>query len=181
MSVPESLRFTYEDYVLLPEDRRYEVIDGELYLTPAPRPYHQTVLKRLGFLLDAHVGRHRSGELFIAPCDVVLSRFDVLQPDIFFIVEQRRAIIGEKYISEAPDLVVEVLSPGTRTRDRVAKAKQYAKFGVREMWIADPDGKTIEVLVHSESGFRREALYSGQDVLRSPLLPGLEVPLASVF
>jgi Uma2 family endonuclease len=142
MSVPESLRFTYEDYVLLPDDRRYEVIDGELYRTPAPTPYHQTVV---------------------------------------FVSSGRLAIVGEKYISEAPDLVVEVLSPGTRKRDRVFKAKRYARFGVREMWFADPERQTVEVLVNTEHGFRREALYAGDDVLVSPLLPGLEIPLARVF
>src|SRR5688572_31178433 len=118
MSVPQSLRFTYEDYALLPEGRRYEVIDGELYLTPAPTPFHQTVAKRLAFLLDAHIEQSGAGKLFIAPCDVLLSQFDVLQPDIFFISAARLSIIGEKYISDAPDLVVEVLSPGTRKRDR---------------------------------------------------------------
>ncbi len=181
MSVPESLRFTYDDYVLLPEDRRYEIVDGELLLTPAPTPYHQTVAMRLGFLLHAFVEREQRGQIFIAPCDVVLSRFDVLQPDIFFVSGERTSIIGEKYISEAPDLVVEVLSPSTADRDRVAKARQYAKFGVREMWIADPETHTIEVFVNSSEGFRREALYAGADVLRSPIIPGLEIPLDRVF
>ena len=181
MSVPESLRFTYEDYLLLPEDRRYEIVDGELFLTPAPTPYHQTVAKRLGFLLDSYVEGGHLGEVFIAPCDVVLSRFDVLQPDVFFISAKRLSIIGEKYISEAPDLVVEVLSPSTADRDQVAKAKQYARFGVSEMWIADPRARTIEVFVNSSEGFRREAVYGGADVLRTPILPGLAIPLDKVF
>jgi Uma2 family endonuclease len=116
-----------------------------------------------------------------APCDVVLSDFDVLQPDIFFISSGRLAAIGEKYISDAPDLVVEVLSPGTRRRDRTLKSKRYARFGDREMWIADPDRKTIEVFVNSGEIFRRDATYREEDVLRSPLLPGLEIPLARVF
>ncbi|HEX9303777.1 MAG TPA: Uma2 family endonuclease [Thermoanaerobaculia bacterium] len=181
MSVPGSLRFTYDDYVLLPEDRRYEVIDGELYLTPAPTPYHQAVKQRIEQFLLAHVEGRGLGQILDAPCDVVLSRFDVLQPDIFFISASRRSVIGEKFISDAPDLVVEVLSPGTRRRDRVVKAKRYASFGVREMWIADPDKQTVEVFVNTEGRFRREALYAADDVLRSPLLPGLEVPLARVF
>jgi Uma2 family endonuclease len=181
MSVPGSLRFTYEDYARLPDDRRYEVIDGELFLTPAPTPYHQTVAMRLGFLLNTHAAEVGAGKVFIAPCDVVLSRFDVLQPDIFFISSGRLSIIGEKYISDAPDLVVEILSPGTRKRDRFLKARRYAHFGVREMWIADPDKKTIEIFIKVEKGFRRDAIYAGEDVLRSPLLPGLEIPLATVF
>jgi Uma2 family endonuclease len=181
MSAPGSLRFTYEDYVRLPDERRYEVIDGELYLTPAPTPYHQLVGKRIGFLLDTYVQSGGLGEVFLAPCDLVLSKFDVLQPDVFFIAEERRSIIGEKYISEAPDLVVEVLSPSTADRDRVKKAARYAKFGVKEMWIADPAAKTIEVYVASEGEFRRDREYVEPDVLRSPLLPGLEIPLARVF
>ena len=131
MSVPQSLRFTYEDYVLLPEDRRHEVIDGELYLTPAPTPYHQLVKQRIERLLLEHVEGRALGQILDAPCDVVLSRFDVLQPDIFFVSSSRLAIIGEKFITGAPDLVVEVLSPGTRRRDRISKAKRYARFGVR--------------------------------------------------
>ena len=181
MSVPESLRFTYEDYARLPDDRRYEVIDGELFLTPAPTPYHQLVKQRIEQFLLKHVESRGLGQVLDAPCDVVLSRFDVLQPDIFFVSSGRLAVIGEKYISDAPDLVVEVLSPGARKRDRVFKSKRYARFGVHEMWIADPDKKTIEVHVNAEKSLRREALYAGDDVLVSPLLPGLGIPLARVF
>jgi Uma2 family endonuclease len=181
MSVSKPLRYTYEDYARLPDDRRYEVIDGELYLTPAPTPYHQIVKGRIERLLQDHVEEAKLGMVLDAPCDVVLSQFDVLQPDIFFISTGRLAVIGEKYISDAPDLVVEVLSPGTRKRDRFIKSKRYARFGVREMWITDPRKRTIEVFVNTDEGFRREALYAGDDVLRSPLLPGLEVPLARVF
>ena len=181
MSVSKSLRYTYEDYARLPDDRRYEVIDGELYLTSASTPYHQIVSRRIERLLEDHVEKAKLGIVIDAPCDVVLSQFDVLQPDIFFVSSGRLAVIGEKYISDAPDLVVEVLSPGTRKRDRFIKAKRYARFGVREMWIADPDKKAVEVHVNAGGVFQREALYTGDDVLRSPLLPGLEVPLERVF
>ena len=181
MSVPESLRFTYEDYARLPDDRRYEVIDGELFLTPAPTPYHQLVKQRIEQFLLKHVESRGLGQVLDAPCDVVLSRFDVLQPDIFFVSSGRLAVIGEKYISDAPDLVVEVLSPGTRKRDRVFKSKRYARFGVREMWIADSEKKTIEVFVNVKEAFRRESLYTGENALQSPLLPGLQIPLARVF
>ena len=181
MSVSKPLRYTYDDYARLPDDRRYEVIDGELYLTPAPTPYHQIVSRRIERLIEEHVEKAELGIVINAPCDVVLSQFDVVQPDIFFISTGRMGVIGEKYISDAPDLVVEVLSPGTLKRDRFIKTKRYARFGVREMWIADPQKKTIEVFVNSDAGFRRDALYPADDVLRSPLLPGLEVPLARVF
>jgi Uma2 family endonuclease len=181
MSVSKPLRYTYEDYARLPDDQRYEVIDGELFLTPAPTPFHQIVKGRIEEMLKEYVYERRLGLVLDAPCDVVLSRYDVLQPDIFFISSDRRTVIGEKYITDAPDLVIEVLSPGTRKRDRILKSRRYARFGVREMWIADPKAKTIEVFVGREGRFRREAAYAEGGVLGSPLLPGLAVPLERVF
>jgi Uma2 family endonuclease len=181
MSVPAALKFTYEDYVLLPEDRRYEVIDGEPFLTPAPTPNHQDVVLELVRILADFVQTHSLGRVVLSPCDVVLSQFDIVQPDIFFIAAGREGIVGEKYIAGAPGLVIEVLSPSTETRNRVAKAKRYATFGVREMWLVDPEAKTIEVLVNSEEGFRRQALYGEAETVRSVVLPGFEFPAARAF
>jgi Uma2 family endonuclease len=181
MSVPAALKFTYEDYALLPEDRRYEVVDGELLLTPAPSLNHQDVVLRLARILAEFIEASRLGNVYVAPCDVVLSAHDVVQPDVLFVSAERRAILEEKYVGGAPDLVVEVLSPSTESRDRVGKAKRYATFGVREMWLVDPAAKTIEVLVNSEEGFRSEALYGEKDTVRSMILPGLEFPAAPVF
>ncbi len=181
MAVAPSLRFTYEDYLLLPEDRRYEILDGDLFMTPAPTPYHQLVSRNLEFLLHRHVREHALGEVLYAPCDVVLSKTDVLQPDILFVAADRRAIIGEKYISGAPDLVVEVLSPSTADRDTDVKTKIYARFGVKELWIADPDAKTVAVLTNSGEGFLREGLFRQGELLRSPLLPALTIPLDEIF
>jgi Uma2 family endonuclease len=181
MSVPAGLRFTYEDYVLLPEDRRYEVIDGELFMTPAPTPNHQLILMRLARVLEDYARVQGEGTVLIAPCDVVLSQTDVLQPDVFFVSAERVEIIGEKYIGAAPDLVVEVLSPSTESRDRIAKAKRYAKFGVREMWLVDSKAKTIEVLVNSPEGFVRHGLCGSGQFVRSVILPALEFPVDPIF
>ena len=181
MAVVPSLRFTYEDYLLLPEDRRYEILDGDLFMTPAPTPYHQRVSLNLTFVLLQHVREKSLGEVLEAPCDVVLSKTDILQPDILFVAADRISIIGEKYISGPPDLIVEVLSPSTAERDTDLKTKIYARFGVKEMWIADPDAKTVALLINSGEGFRQEGLFRLGDVLRSPLLPGLSIPLDEVF
>jgi Uma2 family endonuclease len=181
MSTPASLRFTYEDYLLLPEDRRYEIIDGDLFMTPAPGTPHQRLVGRLYHFLDEHVRKEELGEVLLSPCDVVLSPTDVVQPDVLFIAAERRSIIGEKYISAAPDLVVEVLSPSTEERDRTLKTKPYARFGVRELWLAESGAKTIEVLANSGDGFRQEAAFGLGAVLRSPLLLGLEIPVAGLF
>jgi Uma2 family endonuclease len=181
MSVPAALKFTYEDYALLPEDRRYEVIDGELFPTPAPTLFHQAVSERIGHRLREHLRRTGAGVMFYAPCDVVLSTHDVVQPDILVVTTERRAILSDKFVAGAPDLIVEVLSPSTESRDRVAKAKRYAAFGVREMWLVDPAAKTIEVLVNAGDGFRRDSLDAEGDTVRSAILSGLEFPAAPVF
>jgi len=181
MTVPAALKFTYEDYCLLPEDRRYEVIDGDLFLTPSPALRHQDVVLRLARLLADFVEVRKLGRLFVAPCDVVLSKVDVVQPDILFVSAGRQGILAENYVAGAPDLVIEILSPSTESRDRIAKAKRYATFGVREMWLVDPTANTIEVLVNSEEGFRREALYEEADTVNSVCLPELEFAPGSLF
>ncbi len=181
MPVAPALRFTYQDYLLLPEDRRYEIIDGDLFMTPAPTPYHQIVAINLLTSLREHVLARRLGTVLIAPCDVVLSQTDVVQPDVLFVSAERSSIITEKYISAAPDLVVEVLSPATAERDQTLKKKPYARFGVRELWIVDPEKKTVEVLVNETDGFRRQALFSPGETLRSQLLHELAIPIESIF
>jgi Uma2 family endonuclease len=181
MSVPAALRLTYRDYLLLPEDRRYEVIEGELYMTPAPTPYHQLVKGRIKRVLDNFVETHGLGTVLDAPCDVVLSETDVVQPDILFVSSERRAIIGEKFIAGAPDLMVEVLSPSTEERDRTLKAKLYAKAGVRELWLADPESRTIEILVSSAEGFRRHDFGGAGRIVASALLSGLELAVDQTF
>ncbi len=181
MSVPAALKFTYEDYCLLPEDRRYEVVDGELLLTPAPTLMHQVVKMRLVRVLEDFVRQDRSGMVVDAPFDVVLSRFDVVQPDILFVSSPRKAVLGEKFADGAPDLVVEVLSPSTEIRDRVAKAKRYATFGVREMWLVDPIAKTIEILVNEGDGFRQQGVFGADDKVRSTILASLEFLAAPIF
>jgi Uma2 family endonuclease len=181
MSVPAALKFTYEDYCLLPEDRRYEVIDGEVFVTPSPSLFHQAVSERLEQVVREFLDRTGRGVMFHAPCDVVLTPHDILQPDILVVLSERRSILMEKFVAGAPDLVVEVLSPSTASRDREAKAKRYALSGVREMWIVDPAARTIEFLVNSAEGLRPEAVYSEADTVRSTVLSGLEFPAAPVF
>lgn len=181
MPVTTARPFTYEDYLLLPEDRRYEIIGGELFLTPAPTPRHQIVVSNLQYALESFVRQRRLGVVLPSPCGVVLSATDIVQPDLSFVSVERASIVGEKHVSAAPDLVIEVLSPGTAERDQTLKAKTYERYGARELWIVSPEARTIEVLVNREGGFSREAIYGFGDRLKSPLLPGLEIPLESVF
>lgn len=181
MNASASALFTYEDYARLRDDQRYEVIEGQLLLTPSPRTYHQKVTGNLFVTLLRHVRDNGLGEVLISPCDVVLSPTNVVQPDILYVERDRLAIIEEKYVSAAPDLVVEVLSPGTTLRDRKLKFRLYARFGVREVWIVDPNGSLVEVFGNSAGRLQLMATFRRSDVLRSAILPGLAVALADVF
>jgi len=176
-----NIRFTYSDYLQLPEDKRHEILDGELYEMAAPNTRHQRVSRNLMMALIQHVQASDLGEIFVAPYDVILSEENVVQPDQLFVRKERLGIIGELNISGSPDLVVEILSPGTRSKDLEIKRKIYAAFGVQEYWIVDPEAGSIEVLCWTESGYRTEALAHRSGTLSSPLFPGLALDLAEIF
>lgn len=175
------IKFTYQDYLLLPEDKRYEIIEGELIVVPAPIPYHQDVSKNLFLVLDNYVKSRNPGKVYYAPIDVVLSEENVVQPDILFISKQRLSIITEKNIQGAPDLVIEIISPATKEKDRILKRKLYAKFGVREFWLVDTEKKEIEVLTLTLKGFQKAGLYSKEEILSSSLFQELKIALREVF
>jgi Uma2 family endonuclease len=176
-----AIRFTYQDYLQLSEDRRYEIIDGDLYLVPAPIPYHQKVSRNFEYLLHEHVIEHDLGEVLHAPCDLLLSENDVVQPDIMFIAKDQLSIITDTNIQGAPTLVIEILSPSSEKRDRGAKQKLYARAGIQEYWIVDPRVKTVEVLQLTMSGHSQYAYFQVDDSLHSPIFPHLSIPLVDVF
>lgn len=175
------VRFTYNDYLLLPEDKRYEILDGELYMVAAPSTKHQRVSLSLAVALFQHVKDRSLGQVFEAPCDVVLSDEDVVQPDILFVRKEHAGIIGEANLQGPPDLVVEILSTATKNKDLGLKRKAYARFGIQEYWIVNPETDTVEILVWSELGFVTAGIYTKSERLSSPLLPELNLLLSSVF
>jgi len=176
-----NVRFNYHDYLQLPEDKRYEILDGELLVVPAPNIRHQTIGLKLTVALYHYITQNRLGLLLAAPCDVLLSQEDVVQPDVIFISGERLRIVGDACVSGPPDLVIEILSARTRGRDLETKRKLYARYGVREYWIVDPDAKTVEVLSWTKAGYRTEALLPASGILSSPLLPDLNLDLSEVF
>jgi Uma2 family endonuclease len=178
------VRLTYDDYLLFPEDgRRHEILDGEHYVTASPSLKHQTVSIRLSAAISTFVDAHRLGAVFAAPTDVLLSRHDIVVPDLVFISRTRFSILTEANIQGAPDLVVEILSPSTRRVDEGLKLARYESLGVQEYWVADPLRRTMTVHRLEGDHFRPAAILQAdlQDVLTTPLIPGLEVRLAEVF
>jgi Uma2 family endonuclease len=179
-----SALLTYEDYVLFPEDgRRHEIIDGEHFVSPAPFLRHQALAGQFLLALGPFIQKGRLGHLYTAPVDVLLSRHDVVQPDLVFISSERSDILTEANVQGAPDLVIEILSPSTRKRDEGTKLDRYERFGVQEYWLADPSRGTLTVHRLEEGRFRRTAELNAAagDILTTPLLPGLRVPLAEIF
>ncbi len=139
-------RWTYEEFAQLPDDgNRYEVIAGELYVTPAPRSLHQIIGSRIDRAVGAFVEQHDLGEMAVGPIDVLFGEGDYLQPDLVFVRKDRLDIIKDRGVEGAPDLIIEVLSPGTAKRDRGIKRERYAHFGVPEYWVVDPVARRIEI------------------------------------
>jgi len=175
------VRLNYTDYANLEDEKRYELIEGELFMVPSPGSYHQIILLNLLDFLRHHIKKTKAGIVVCAPLDVVLTPNDVVQPDILFISKERINIVTERNIQGAPDLVVEILSPGTLERDKIVKKHLYEKHGVKEYWIVEPVGKLIEVLTLKEEGFQFFGSFFLDDVLQSPLLKKLKIPLKEVF
>ena len=183
MMVTRTLRgpFTYADYLLTPDDVRYELIDGELILAPTPIPLHQRIGMRFTNRMGPFIEAQGLGELLAAPMDVRFSDTNVLQPDILFISSERSHIIGETNIQGAPDLVIEIASPSTDERDRGVKQEIYALFGVLEYWRAYPLTQTVEILRLENSRLVSLGVYGSGATLSTPLLPGLNIDLDEIF
>lgn len=180
-SVVEKKKYTYEDYLKTPEDERYELIEGELLMTPSPIPRHQRISGKLEFELRKFVTENNLGEIFDAPCDVYLDNENVVQPDILFISKERLNIIGEKNIQGAPDLVIEIISEDTAYRDLIQKKKLYARFGVKEYWIVIPGEELIEVYVLKDNAYMVYKTFNKNETLESPYLKNLKIELKSIF
>ena len=175
---------TYQDYLDIPGDDRYELINGEFILVSAPNTAHQTA--SMGFSLELG-GFVRDGDLgwvFHAPFEVVLTDpegINIIQPDIIFVSKEREYIITHANIQGAPDLLIEILSPSTGRRDRTIKLDLYARHGVGEYWLADPDAQTVTVMLLKDDEYETVGNYGMGDTLTSPTLEGFSVSLDRIF
>lgn len=176
------IRFTYAEYRTLPETGpRYQLIDGDLLMSPAPNVRHQTLVMRLGTALHSCVEAHRFGRVWGGPVDVILSDEDVLQPDLVFVSTARAAIVAEEGLRGAPDLCIEVLSPTTRELDLGAKRVLYARHGVTEYWVVDPETSRVAIYNLQQDAARAARQLSGHDVVTTALLPGFALALPTLF
>ncbi len=179
---PQTRTWTVADLDVLPQDQpgdRHEIIDGVVFVTPSPVPFHQSVSIEFSSELREVVRRGRLGRIYTAPIDVQFSERDRAVPDIAFVSRERLGIVGPVRIDGAPDLIVEILSPSTRRRDTTTKRALYERYGVREYWLIDPIARTVTVDVLR--GGRYELLPQFDGVLRSAVLPGLAIEVAAVF
>jgi Uma2 family endonuclease len=179
------VKLTYDDFLHFPDDgKRHELIDGEHYVTPSPNTKHQAVLGNLHFIIRSWLENHPIGRVFFAPFDVVFTQFDVVEPDLLYMSSERAAeILTAKHVTGAPEIVVEIGSPGTRKRDETIKRRLYERSGVSEYWVVDPDLDVIRVYRRKGDGFGRPIELSAEagDVLTTAHLEGLEIGLRSVF
>ena len=179
------VKLTYDDLMLFPDDgKRHELIDGEHYVTPSPNTKHQTVSMTLSVLIGGWLEHHAVGRVYHAPFDVVFSQYDVVEPDLLYVSSERAAdVLTPQHVRGAPDLVIEIGSPSTRKRDETLKRALYERSGVREYWIVDPDIDVVRVHRRNGDDFERALELSRErgDVLTTPLLPGLELPLTRIF
>jgi Uma2 family endonuclease len=183
MHIPKGkIVLTYEDYVLLPNDRnRYEILEGELTVTPAPSTKHQSVSANLFKLLSRYIDDRNLGKLFYAPIDLILDPTTILQPDLLFVSLAHQHIITERAIEGVPDLVVEILSPTTSRTDRVTKAQIYARHKVPVYWIVDSDDKSIEIYLLEGDTFRTAVTLRGATPTIAPPFKEFEIAAIDVF
>ena len=173
---------TYDDYLTLPNDgKKYEIIEGELTMSPSPTTDHQEISIRLTNAIFSYVDKHKLGKVYPAPIDVVLSITDIVQPDIVFISSERTDIITKKNIIAAPDLVIEILSESTETLDRVTKKNLYERYGVREYWIVDSEKRLVEQYILKEKSFESKGMFGEDKVVDVHVIPGLSIDLKTIY
>ncbi|MDP2602327.1 MAG: Uma2 family endonuclease [Deltaproteobacteria bacterium] len=182
-SIPQGkIVLTYDNYCELPNDRnRYEILDGELSVTPAPRTKHQSISSHLHRILANHIVANQLGNIYAAPTDLILAPTTVVQTDLIFIGNDRRGIVTERAIEGPPTLAIEILSPSTHRIDRETKAQLYAKYAVPHYWLIDPDQQTLETYELAGDRYQLIGKVQNAEVFAPALFPGLSIPVADLW
>ncbi len=176
-----STKFTHADLLVMLDDlKRRKIIDGDMFTTPSPTCRHQIISGNIFFAFWKYLDTRAIGETAFAPLDVILSDYDVVENDLLFILNEHRNIIQD-WIRGAPDLVIEILSPITEATDRGVKLKVYARFGIPEYWIVDPEQRAVEVYRLAQQASGPSQVLHEQETLTSPLLPGFVLEVGTIF
>ena len=173
---------SYDDYAALPPDlQRWELIEGELFMSPAPTSFHQKLITRLVWMLAEQLETSGSASVFPAPFDVILSRNTTVQPDVVVIRKERIQLVTPRGLEAPPDLAIEVVSASSKVQDRAVKRSLYAKFGVPEYWLVDPDAQNVEILVLGQGAYGQHVIFGAGDVLRSPQFDAVSMDVTKLF
>lgn len=185
-SLSENKSFTINEYLKITDDKQYEVIEGELRMVPAPSFEHQDFSANLVFIFSQYVRKKSLGKVLFAPSDVILDEKNIVQPDILYISVKNKEIVQKGKVFGSPDLVIEIISKGSKHADYFKKKDLYEKFGIKEYWLVDPFSESVEVLVLDDNN--RYDLYSegfiGEDgniTVKSKVIEGLEVNIEEIF
>jgi Uma2 family endonuclease len=174
------IKYNYQDYLQLPEDKRYEIIEGDLFMVPSPNESHQRILANILYILINYVRRNKLGAVYCAPFDIIFSEEDIVQPDVIFVSNENKKVITKDNIKGTPDLLVEILSPSTSSLDIGIKKKLYARHGVREYWIVDSERETVDVFRLKGGEFEGKR-YGPQDSLSSDVIKDLAIEVKEIF
>lgn len=159
----------------------YQLIEGDLYMSPTPSLTHQRVVRNLLRILDTHLQKHPVGEVIPAPSEVELSDLNVYEPDLYLVLNSRKSIFTPRGVTGAPDLAVEILSLGTAKYDKGIKRQVYARCGVKELWLVDTDAQEVSVFHLQVSADKPFGVFGARQKFTSPLLPRLVVNVAKIF
>jgi Uma2 family endonuclease len=181
MILTDKKRATIEDYEQLPEGAPYQLIGGELIMSPSPTRNHQDIASNIDFALKSFIIPRHLGRVYFAPLDVQLSDTDVYQPDILFIRQERLSLITSDRVNIAPDLVIEILSPSTAYYDLKHKKEVYYEHGVSEYWIVDPADESVEIMTRNGGFFRTESMQRKTGILHSPMFSDFSMKVEEVF
>lgn len=179
--INRSKKWTASDYELLGESTTpCQLIDGELFMSPAPTPAHQRVVRRLFKILDSFAAN--TGEVFFSPIDLYVDSRNVFQPDLIYIAEANASAVTDKGVEKAPELVVEIISSSNSYIDRYTKKKAYLKMGVKEYWIVDPANQTLEVFSGDLSVVDKPTLFLSQNgIVSSQVIKNLKFNLEDIW
>lgn len=179
---PPQGQWTYQDYAALPNDgNRYEILEGVLYMAPAPEIPHQIAVSRILTELMIHVEYKGLGRALAPPTDVELASDFVCEPDVVVVLKEHSERITSSRILGAPDLVVEVASPSTTQRDRTVKKRRYALAGIKEYWLVEPKQQTIEVLILENGEYYSLGVFKGKETLTSRIVLDFPRPVEHFF